>query len=294
MKKLNLYVLGLFLINFSFYSCKDDKGDDNISVEPTMIIDHTCTKIDKIPVDVINKIPDTLFVAFNNIWPNGGIISNGMRYLGTFKGSSYNVDETGRNNSLYFDYRHAFGDVSRIEFDDSAWYMATIDTLKVNKKINVVMWCWDQLISEAKSSDITNYLNFMVKLEKQFPSVKFVYMTGSVDGTSNSDNLYIRNEQIRNFCKENKKILLDIADIESYDPDDIYYGDKMVNDTCGYDSNGDGQIDKNWATEWQIKNPKKWYLCLGNRESAPHVQANQKAYAIWWMLARITGWKETN
>ncbi|MCK7462033.1 MAG: hypothetical protein MZU84_08235 [Sphingobacterium sp.] len=51
---------------------------------------------------------------------------------------------------------------------------------------------------------------------------------------------HLRNKQIRDYCLANNKILYDFADIESYDPDGDYFGDKLVNDACDYDSNGDG------------------------------------------------------
>jgi hypothetical protein len=62
----------------------------------------------------------------------------------------------------------------------------------------------------------------------------------------------------------------------------------IENDTCGYDSNGDSKIDKNWARDWQVKNPKKWYNCGPNE--VPPLNSNLKAYATWWMFARIAGW----
>jgi hypothetical protein len=154
------------------------------------------------------------------------------------------------------------------------------------------MWSWENGVSEAKKADIDIYLSLMDKLEKEFTNVKFVYMTGHMDGTDSTDNLYQRNQQIRKYCIDNKKTLFDFADIESYDPDGLYYGNKLVNDTCGYDSNNDGKIDKNWATDWQNKNAKKWYDCDPN--DVPPLNSNLKAYATWWMFARMVGWKPTN
>ena len=65
--------------------------------------------------------------------------------------------------------------------------------------------------------------------------MKFVYMTGHLDGYGLTGNLHIRNEQIRAYCAANKKILYDFADIESYNPDGVYFGDKDANDNCDYD-----------------------------------------------------------
>ncbi len=61
----------------------------------------------------------------------------------------------------------------------------------------------------------------MNQLETDYPDVTFVYMTGHLNGTGPEGNVNTRNNQIRNFCIENHKVLYDFADIESYDPDGL-------------------------------------------------------------------------
>lgn len=78
----------------------------------------------------------------------------------------------------------------------------------------------------------------MNRLEEDYPHVTFFYMTGHLDGTRESGNLNLRNNQIREFCRENNKILFDFADIESFDPDGKYFLDKGANDGCYYWLNG--------------------------------------------------------
>jgi hypothetical protein len=289
MKK-NLNIFGVIVISCILaVSCSKD---DTSSSSNNMIIDHNCIDLSKIPDDAINKASSDLYIAFNSSWWRGTEITYGLYDLAGFKGALYRINEFGVDGQLRFDANHAFGNVNNIENSrDSSWYKVTRDTLKANKKINVVMWSWEEGVSEAKSSEIDIYLNLMNQLEQDFPNVKFVYMTGALDGTSNTDNLYLRNEQIRKYCKDNNKILFDFADIESYDPDGVYYGDKLANDTCGYDSNNDGKVDKNWATEWQKTHSKRWYEC--GPDQTPPLNSNQKAYAAWWMFARIAGWDGT-
>ncbi|MBK7498803.1 MAG: T9SS type A sorting domain-containing protein [Ignavibacteriales bacterium] len=115
-------------------------------------------------------------------------------------------------------------------------------------------------------------------------------MTGHLDGSGVSGNLNQRNEQIRNYCLTNGKILYDFNDIESYDPDGNYYLDKDANDNCDYDSDGNNSLDKNWAIDWQNSHTINvdWYDC-----SPAHSQAlngNLKAYAAWWLWAKLAGW----
>jgi hypothetical protein len=124
----------------------------------------------------------------------------------------------------------------------------------------------------------------MSGLESDYPDVRFVYMTGHTDGSGLEGNLHIRNQQIRNYCAANDKILYDFEDIESYDPDGSYFGDKYVTDSCEYDGG-------NWAIEWQDSHQEgvDWYDC-SSAHSQP-LNANRKAYAAWWLWARLAGWE---
>jgi hypothetical protein len=118
-------------------------------------------------------------------------------------------------------------------------------------------------------------------------------MTGHLDGTGADGNLNVRNNQIRSYCLQNNKILYDFADIESYDPDGLVnYMALHANDNCDYDSDNNGSRDRNWATSWQYTHTQgvDWFSC-----SAAHSQAlngNRKAYAAWWLWAKIAGWVE--
>ncbi len=82
----------------------------------------------------------------------------------------------------------------------------------------------------------------------------------------------------------------DFADIECYNPDGDYFGDKKPNDACDYDSNGDGSRDSNWAVQWQNAHTQNvdWYNCT-SAHSQP-LNANLKAFAAWWLWARLAGW----
>lgn len=73
---------------------------------------------------------------------------------------------------------------------------------------------------------IDSYLAPMTQLEQEYPHVTFVYMTGHADGSGETGNLHLRNQQIRAYCLESAKVLYDFYDIELYDPDGNYFGDK--------------------------------------------------------------------
>jgi hypothetical protein len=112
-------------------------------------------------------------------------------------------------------------------------------------------------------------------------------MTGHADGSGLEGNLHLRNQQIRDYCVANDKVLYDFYDIECYDPDGTYFGDQYVDDGCNYTGG-------NWAIEWQNSHVEgvDWYSC-GAAHTQP-LNANQKAYACWWLWATLSGWDPTS
>jgi hypothetical protein len=175
--------------------------------------------------------------------------------------------------------------------DRTTWADRTREYLDdpANSDVNVIIWSWCGQ-ADTTEENINLYLSLMSQLEIDYPDVNFVYMTGHANGTGETGNLHLRNQQIRNYCIANNKVLYDFYDIECYDPDGSYFGDKLVNDNCDYDSDGNGSRDANWAIEWQNSHTEgvDWYDCA-SAHSQP-LNANRKAYAAWWMLARLAGW----
>jgi uncharacterized protein YjdB len=255
------------------------------------IIDHNCIKLQSVPVAYIDKARTTLHVAYEHT-SHGSQIIDGMTGLYNWKGNTYAWNNGGLNGALDIHDNGITGGSDLGAPDWTSWASSTRTFLNnpVNSKINVVMWAWCSQVSTATESNINTYLSLMTSLEKDFPNVRFVYMTGHLDGTGANGNLNIRNEQIRSYCRNNNKILYDFADIESYDPDLNYYLAKRADDNCNYDSNGDGSIDRNWAIDWQNSHTVNvdWYNCT-SAHSQP-LNANMKAYAAWWLFARLAGW----
>jgi hypothetical protein len=254
-----------------------------------IIINHTCTDLSFIPEEWISKAKADLHIAYGYT-SHGHQLIAGMSGLYSWQGSLYAFNEGGTGGAL--DLRHIpytlaydLGNPDR-----TTWASATRSYLDANPAINVIIWAWCGQVSSATVTDINTYLSLMTELEEEYPGVTFVYMTGHLDGSGLRDNLHLRNNQIRDYCRNNDKILYDFEDIESYDPDGTYFGDRYPNDACFYDSNGDGTRDANWAIQWQNTHTLgvDWFDC-----SADHTQAlngNLKAYAAWWLWARLAGW----
>lgn len=271
-------------------SCKDSSTDathGTLSSE-LIVADHQTTQLASIPESSIRKAKRELRIAYGHT-SHGSQLVTGMTGLVQFRGTLYAVNQTGADSALRLLDMPFSGAADLGNPDRTAWATATRTYLNAHPDVNVVIWSWCGQVSSATSNDISLYLSLMDSLERSYPSVKFVYMTGHLDGTGLQGNLHLRNEQIRSYCRSNKKILFDFADIESYDPDGTYFGDRLPNDACEYDGDGNGSREKNWALEWQTAHPGGWYSC-GSAHSQP-LNANLKAYAAWWLWARIAGWE---
>lgn len=263
------------------------KENDPVS-SGSLVSDHNNIDISLIPSATIEKIKTSLHIAYGHT-SHGSQITDGMTGLVTFLGTGYTWNNGGTNGALDLHDYAMSGDLGNPDF--TQWEVETRNYLASNTDVNVIIWSWCGELSYATEDNVNTYLGLMSQLEKDFPGVTFVYMTGHLDGTGVSGNLNIRNDQIRDFCKANNKFLFDFADIESYDPDGNYYLDKNANDGCYYDSDNNGSLDANWAIDWQNSHTEgvDWYSC-GSAHSQP-LNANMKAYAAWHLWASIASLK---
>lgn len=241
-------------------------------------------KIRSIPASAIQHAKSTLNVAYWHA-SHGNQILNGMTNLDSFMGNTslytwHNGQLAGSLNII-----DKYGQID--SHGGTGWYNETRTFLlnPVNASINVVVWAWCSAISSNTISDDNTYLYYMSLLEQEFPQIQFVYMTGRRDIWSD-DIVKRNNEIIRQYCITNNKLLYDFADIESYDPDLTYY--EYTNDNCDVYSDAGNHYLGNWAVSWQNANPGWWYDCTS--EHSYPINANQKAYAAWWLWASLAGW----
>jgi len=184
-------------------SCSKDDLPEPVSGDG-FIINHLNTKLAEIPSEWIDAAKEDLRIAFGHT-SHGSQLTGGMSGLVSFKGPTYSWNNGGTDGSLDLHDYAMSGDLGNP--DRTSWAARTRTYLAANPDVNVIIWSWCGQVSDATESHISTYLSLMDGLEKDFPGVAFVYMTGHLDGTGLSGNLHIRNEQIRAYCRDNGKIL---------------------------------------------------------------------------------------
>ncbi len=270
-KNVSLKVLGALGVALLFISfCDKEKsptGSNNTNLVGAVIADHlAAASFNDIPTAYLDSARHHFKIYYVHT-SHGSQIVSGMSILAD--SSEVFAYNDGTDSSLYLE---EYGD-DLGHNGDTSWVAPTRQRLvQAGNDINLVMWSWCGGCSDNTEEGINTYLNAVSQLERDFPDVIFVYMTGHLDGTGPNGNLYARNNQIRAYCKANNKVLFDFADIESYDPDGNYYPDET--DYC------------NWCSDWCDTHPCPSCGCAHSQCYNCYL----KGKAFWWMLARLAGW----
>ncbi len=145
------------------------------------------------------------------------------------------------------------------------------------------MWSWCGQQSSNSEATTRRYLDTMADFEDEFPEMRFILMTGHTDGSYETGNLNLRNQQVRDFATSNGMVLFDFADIESYNPDGVGFLELGCEDDADYDGG-------NWASEWCTANPGHELCDSCSCAHSTSIVCNLKGRAFWWMMARLAGW----
>lgn len=263
------------------------RAEPSQAQEP-IIIDHTCTDLSEAPDYWIDQAKVQHRVSYGHTSHGSQPISGmGVLMANTPSGLyDFNTNGAVTPGVLSIADTTPTGDLGNP--DRTTWATRTRSYLDgVGSDRNVVIWSWCGQVSLASAADIQTYLNLMNGLEQDYPDVTFVYMTGHLDGSGVEGDLNQRNNQIRNYCIANNKVLFDFADIESYDPDGSEFLSRYARDECGYVCD---PPPCNWADEWCAAHAGDPLCASCSCAHSRSLNCNLKARAFWWMMARLAGW----
>jgi len=228
-------------------------------------IDHNCTDLSQIPSEWIEAVFDGAKLHYGHT-SHGSQLTTGLLLIETGD-SFYSVALGGSlpTESGAF----CIKDVSR---NPTTYFQYVQNELNSNTDINMSMFGWCSELNSYSEAETQAYLDAMAALETSNPDVTFIYTTGNAQANGSSGyNRFLRNNQIRQYCQLNNKILYDFADLDAW-----YNGSQ---NTYIYSS-----------TEVPLEHDQY------DGDEAGHTtyeSCENKGKAVWWMMARLMGWGDS-
>ncbi|MBN1434061.1 hypothetical protein JW921_04825 [Candidatus Fermentibacterales bacterium] len=250
------------------------------SAQP-VIIDHTCEALDLIPMSWIQTVQSTMKLHYAHT-SHGSQLTTGVERIEDDDpdydveiGYCYLPDAPGA--LCIFDGQEAETYITpELYWESKEGMDYTRAVLNNNPEINTSMWCWCCQLDYYGEGQVQAYLDSMCVLESEFPAVTFVFMTGNAQAEDGDGyNRHQRNEQIRDFCVANDRVLFDFADLDCwwFNPDT----EEWEHHTYSYG-----------GTDIPSEHPQFY------GDEAGHTtfeSCEQKGRALWWMMAVLAGWE---
>ncbi len=320
-KIMTVLIFSLTVLCMLFTNCNDDKETNQYPGNQSTIADYSVAKesvLRSIPKEYIDKARTTLHIAYQHT-SHGTQVARGLFGLPDYKqgddvsfGITNNSPEAGKldfHDYAIGSYAAPGDDASDLSRNETAFIQATRNFLDddANDDINVVMWSWCNIADHLPA---TNYLPGMDELiseygeggtkigngagQRQHP-VTFIFMTGHANQGSNTGDGNPKNQAklIIDHCMKNGYYCLDYYSIDTYDMGDNYWedtGDNGNSDLYGGNFYIDWQNAHALGTDWYENKSSPGGSVEFGAHNTQHITANRKAYAMWWIMARVAGW----
>ena len=325
MKKIRVLFLCVAFLSLIFSGCEKAKnanpGTVNTGDSSLYTAGFSSAKesvLRSIPQQYINAARNNLHVAYQHT-SHGTHVSYGLFGLQDYKAGddilfgitnrAPQADRLDFNDNVMSSYAAAGVDAADLSRNETAFIQATRNYLDDpdNQHINVVMWSWCNIAGHNVAG---NYLPGMDSLIAEYSAggtkigdgagqravpVTFIFMTGHANAGSNVGEGHPREqaELIINHCKDNRYFCLDYYSIDTHDMSDNYWEDAGDNgNSAEYGGNfyEDWQYSHLLGTDYYENRTSPGGDATYGAHNTQHITANRKAYAMWWILARISGW----
>ena len=325
MKKIGILFLGIIFISGFFFACEKAKsgkinnvnnGDSSLYIAGYSIATESALR--SIPEQYINTARNNLHIAYQHT-SHGTHVARGMFGLQDFKDGDSELfgitNNSAQNDKLDFNdyaisgYAAPGDDAADLSRDETAFIQATRNYLDdpQNSYINVIMWSWCNI---AGHNVAAHYLPGMDSLISEYGTggtkigsdpgqrlvpVSFIFMTGHANAGNNVGDGRPKNQAdlIINHCSNNNYFCLDYYSIDTHDMNDNYYEDTGDN---GNSAEYGGNFYEDWQNShllgvdyYENKTSPDGSVEFG-AHNTQHITANRKAYAMWYILAKIAGW----
>lgn len=270
-----------------------------------------------IPDNHINTARTTLHVAYFHT-SHGTHVSYGVFGLPDFKSGDAtkfgitNNTVADANKLDFHDYDangSPYPDLSQADNGSWATWINQVRTYldnPANAAINVMMWSWCDIAGHS----VPNYLSSMQTLINEYgpdgskigsgvgqriTPVRFIFMTGHANANNNTGAGNPRDQAalITDYCNTHGYFCIDYYSIDTHAMNDTYYEDTGDNgDSVSYGGNfyQDWQDSHSLGVDWYENRYSPGGSTTYGVHNTQHITANRKAFAFWWVLARIVGY----
>ena len=269
-----MFVIAVLLMPLAISACSQEDSTPDL-----LIIDHTCTELSQIPDEWIDSVQADLRLHYAHT-SHGGQLTTGLSRIEA-EDPEYGVNIGTRNLPTeagalcIFDGQENESYITPDLYWESETGMnMTRNVLSNNPSINVSMWSWCTQLNSYSADQVQAYLDSIAVLEAEYPEVTFIRMTCNAQATgSEGYNRYLRNEQIRQYCRDNDKVLFDFADLDSW--------------WC----NGTSWEQATYDYEGHTVPTEHPEFHGDEAAHTTYESCEQKGKAVWWMMARLAGWQ---